>query len=352
MALAASALLEKRPVANIGGKFSRVALIASGAFGEVFIGRDARTGQHVAIKVELAGKPDKYLRREVDMYVQLEHLPRVPELLWYGRVGGSQAIVTELLGPSLGDLFELCSQRFSLKTVLLLAEQLLLCIESVHSRGIVHRDIKPENFLIGLGPSKDTVYVVDFGLASFFKDPKTKQHITWREGRGRRGTRRYMSIQAGLGNELSRRDDLESIAYVLLYFLNGRLPWQSVKGHNKDALYREVTEMKKNAAPAELCEGLPTEFIRLLEYCRALGFQDRPDYDYLRSLMRRALLRAGFSGDAPFDWTGVVAGTAQNAAKNHRRRRGTGTLHGKDEADSETQSPTSLQLGGRYSSEL
>lgn len=328
----------------MGGRYTRGPRIASGAFGEVFIGTDVKTNSSVAIKVEFAGKPDKYLRREAEIYQQLSGTPRVPELHWYGTAGGSHALVTELLGPSLGDLFELCSQQFSLKTVLLLAEQMLQCVENLHAHGVVHRDIKPDNFLIGIGPSKGVVHVVDFGLASWFKDPKTKQHVAFKEGRGRRGTRRYMSIQAGLGNEQSRRDDLESIGYVLLFFLRGRLPWQRVKGKTKDELHHACTVMKQTTSVEELCQGLPSEFVTYLKYCRTLNFEDRPDYGYLRSLMRWVLLRQGHEDDGVFDWSGLVAGTAQNAARNSKRRKdGTvtkGAAVEREQVTSETHSPS------------
>jgi len=307
----------------VGGKYNLGPRIASGAFGEVYIGTDIRSGRDVAIKLEIEGRPDKYLRREAEIYQSLISAPRIPEMHWYGKVGESHAMVSELLGPSLGDLFDLCKGSFSLRTTLLLAEQLMMCIESVHSRGVVHRDIKPENFLIGVGPSKNTLHVIDFGLASFYRDGTTKQHIPFKEGRGRRGTRRYMSIQAGHGNEVSRRDDMESIGYMLVYFLNGKLPWQRFRGRNKDVLYQQVTAMKSELSPEELCEGHPPEFADYLWYCRSLGFEDEPDYAHLRSAMRTAYTRAGCPSETAFDWSGCVAGTARNAARGTKPPRRT-----------------------------
>ena len=146
-------------------------------------------------------------------------------------------MVMELLGSSLEELFTSCDRKLSIKSTLILAEQMITRIEYVHSRNFLHRDIKPDNLLIGTNDKSNLVYVIDFGLAKKYREAKNNQHIPYREGKSLTGTARYASINAHEGRELSRRDDLESIGYVLLYFLRGSLPWQGINTRNNSFLF-------------------------------------------------------------------------------------------------------------------
>jgi casein kinase 1 epsilon len=180
-----------------------------------------------------------------------------------------------------------------LKTVLMLADQMINRVEYMHQKGFLHRDIKPDNFLMGLGRKANQVYIIDYGLAKKFRDLQTHKHIPYRENKNLTGTARYASVNTHLGVEQSRRDDLESLGYVLMYFLRGSLPWQGLKAGTKKQKYDKISE-KKMLTPVEvLCKSYPSEFISYFHYCRSLRFEDKPDYSYLKRLFRDLFIREG-----------------------------------------------------------
>jgi casein kinase 1 len=227
----------------------------------------------------------------------------IPNVHWYGVEGDYNVMVIDLLGPSLEDLFGFCNRKFSLKTVLMLADQMINRVEYVHAKNFIHRDIKPDNFLIGLGKKANQVHIIDFGLAKKYRDPKTQQHIPYREGKNLTGTARYASVNTHLGIEQSRRDDLEAVGYVLMYFNRGSLPWQGLKANSKKEKYEKIMEKKVSTPIEVLCKHFPTEFVTYLNYCRSLRFEDRPDYAYLRRLLKDLFFKEGYQYDFVFDWT-------------------------------------------------
>ncbi|XP_021899463.1 casein kinase 1-like protein 10 [Carica papaya] len=287
----------------IGGKFKLGRKIGSGSFGELYLGINVQSGEEVAVKLESAQTKHPQLHYESKLYMLLQGGTGIPHLKWFGVEGEFNIMVIDLLGPSLEDLFNYCNRRFSLKTVLMLADQLLNRVEYMHSRGFLHRDIKPDNFLMGLGRKANQVYIIDYGLAKKFKDLQTHKHIPYRENKNLTGTARYASVNTHLGVEQSRRDDLESLGYVLMYFLRGSLPWQGLKAGTKKQKYDKISE-KKMLTPIEvLCKSYPSEFTSYFHYCRSLRFEDKPDYSYLKRLFRDLFIREGYQFDHVFDWT-------------------------------------------------
>eukprot|EP00403_Amphidinium_massartii_P011651 CAMPEP_0178412458 /NCGR_PEP_ID=MMETSP0689_2-20121128/22026_1 /TAXON_ID=160604 /ORGANISM="Amphidinium massartii, Strain CS-259" /LENGTH=428 /DNA_ID=CAMNT_0020033707 /DNA_START=76 /DNA_END=1359 /DNA_ORIENTATION=+ len=281
----------------IGGRFKVKRKIGSGSYSEVYLGIDTATLDKVAIKAEWKGaeKTDK-LHGEVMLYQKLGRSNAVPAIHWFGVEGEYSLMVMDLLGPSLDSLLKEY-KRFSLRTTLLLANQMLERLEYVHDRGIVYRDIKPHNFLLGRGETKDHVYIVDFGLSKRYWSSKHGKHIRMRKHIGHVGTVRYSSLKQMQGYEASRRDDLEALGYVLMHFLRGTLPWQGIKAKNrrkKHALIQLKKVEATNGADCELCRGHPQEFADYLRYCRDLDFEERPDYTMLRGKFRCLYIAQGF----------------------------------------------------------
>ena len=291
-------------------RFTLGAPIGNGAFGQVFVGYDThKENREVAVKLEKSDCKYPQLRFEAKVYYELRGQPGVPKLIFYGQDGQYNVLVIQRLGHSLEHLFRYCGQRFTLKTVLLLADQMLQRLETLHDNRVIHRDLKPDNFVFGLGKHCNELYLIDFGLSKCYVHPDTQIHIPFTTGKSLIGTPRYASINNHRGIEQSRRDDLESLAYLLLYFLSGRLPWQatektkSVAKKKGDVPFQNIAEWKEKLTADKVCEGAPRQLVALLEYSQALGFYERPDYESLRNMLSDLFDSKGYIRDNRFDWT-------------------------------------------------
>uniref|UniRef100_A0A1I8HPM2 non-specific serine/threonine protein kinase n=1 Tax=Macrostomum lignano TaxID=282301 RepID=A0A1I8HPM2_9PLAT len=314
---------------RVGNKYRLGRKIGSGSFGDIYLGTDITNGEEVAIKLECVRTKHPQLHIESKIYKLMQGGVGIPTIKWCGTEGDYNVMVMELLGPSLEDLFNFCGRKFRLKTVLLLADQLLNRVEFIHSKNFIHRDVKPDNFLMGLGKKGNLVYIIDFGLAKKYRDSRTHQHIPYRENKNLTGTARYASVNTHLGIEQARRDDMEALGYVFLYFLRGALPWQGLRANTKRQKYERISEKKMQTPVESLCQGYPAEFVTYLNFCRSLRFDDKPDYSYLRQLFRNLFHREGFTYDYVFDWNMLKFGgggaTSNSAGADHSKQQQSGS---------------------------
>ncbi|EDV22909.1 casein kinase I alpha [Trichoplax adhaerens] len=302
----------------VGGKYKLLQKIGSGSFGEIYKAVNITNGEEVAVKLESIRARHPQLLYEAKLYKVFQSGVGIPRLRWYGQEKDFNVLVIDLLGPSLEDLFNYCQRKFTMKTVLMLADQMIGRIEFIHNKNFIHRDIKPDNFLMGCGRNANKLYIIDYGLAKKYRDSRSRAHIQYREDKNLTGTARYASINAHLGIEQSRRDDMESLGYVLMYFNRSSLPWQGLKAATKRQKYEKISEKKMSTPIEVLCKGYPTEFAMYLNYCRGLRFEEPPDYMYLRQLFRILFKTLNHQYDFVFDWT-ILKQKQQQEMQPHRK---------------------------------
>jgi len=284
------------------GNFRVLRRIGAGSFGEVYRGLEVRGAEEVAIKIESDAVTSRQLQNESRICRSLASGVGIPRMRWFSLESDCRAMVTDLLGPSLQTLFNSCDRHFSLKTVLMIADQLLARLEFIHRRNVIHRDIKPGNFLMGVGDHSGLVYVIDFGLSKPYRDMATMEHIPMSMHRSMTGTARYASVNSMRGLEQSRRDDLESLGYSWLYLLRGSLPWQHIHMGSLDERAQRILELKTSISLEDLCSGLPHEFVEYFQIITRLEFEEAPPYAMIRAMFRDLFMRYDYRFDFCYDW--------------------------------------------------
>lgn len=264
----------------ISNKYKILKKIGEGAFGKIFISEDIDTKEKVAIKIEKINMYNTTLiKNEACIYTHLKDVFGIPNIRGYGKVGNYNYLIMDLFNKSLENKISI-NKGISTKLILDYALQMICRIEDIHNKGIIHRDIKPDNFL--LNDNDKCIYLIDFGLSKSFLNEEGK-HITLSNDNSLLGTLDYVSINIHNGITASRRDDMESIGYILMYLFMGNLPWKNINFNNEEDKNNKILELKININYSE--HNIPDEFILYINYCRSMKFEDKPNYNYLKCLL-------------------------------------------------------------------
>ena len=283
-------------------KYLIIKKLGEGSFGLIY---SAKT-QHnwYAVKLESRNRGQNLLENEACIMYYLRG-KRIPAIKSYANDLNFNILVMELMGKSLEEIFEsLTKKKMSVNCVAKIGIQMIEILEYIHKKHIIHRDIKPDNFVMGRGDKSKYVYLLDFGLAKKYRSSTTLKHYRMTKKKNLTGTARYASINALNGLTQSRRDDLEAVGYVLMYFLRGKLPWQGLRVKNKEDRYHKIMEIKQETSPSLLCHGFPKEFKKYVEYTRNLEYEQDPDYEMLKNLFKTVLYNNKVNKDNFFvyDW--------------------------------------------------
>ena len=280
-------------------KYRLLQNIGKGAFGTVFLGENITTKEKIAIKIEERNKTKTTLEREAYILYYLKG-PGLPEVKSFGKIKKYNILIQTLLGRSLYQIFNDQDKKFTIKDVCMIGLQLIERLEYIHTKNYIHRDIKPHNFLVSL-KNEGQIYIIDFGLSKKYRSDRGN-HVKFIINKHITGTPRFCSVNTMRGVEQSRRDDLESLSYLILYFLKGYLPWQGLKVTSKIKRLYYISNMKKNINLERFCENLPPEILLLCKYTRKLGFTEDPKYGYMKNLLNSILNKYGFINDKKFSW--------------------------------------------------
>ena len=317
---------EKQIIFN---KYKLQKLVNISAYSCVYRGINIKSKELVSIKLENRKSNYNLLESEAYYLIYLKGFG-IPNIISYGKSGKFNILIEELLGPSLNDILKLrkIKKKLPIKDTCMLALQALDRLEYIHSKNIIHQDIKPQNFLIGRKDPK-VIYLIDFGFAKKYRSSRTGKHIKFNNLGKIFGSLAYTSVNGNAGYEQSRRDDLESLGYMLVFLAKNHLPWKKKKimknieeiNNSREEIYK----MKKTLTAEKICEGLPEEFIDYLKYCRKLEFEQEPDYNYLKNLFFLILIKENQKNDLNFFWISKKEKNIaiKNDENNRSKRRNT-----------------------------
>lgn len=276
---------------------------AHGSFSFIYEGINIETNEHVAIKLEPrnAQSENLLLQNEIFYLYKLRHCPGIVKIITTGRTKKYNILIEPLLGGTLYSLYLDQNKNFTLKDICLISLQCISRLESVHNKGIIHCDIKPENFCVGLR-DKRIIYLIDFGISKKYRSDRTKKHIQFNITKTMCGTARYASMNALSGLQLSRRDDLESLSYMILYFLTKKLPWQGITAKSLATRYKKIYEKKSELEKWDKFLSLPRQIQNFIKYCRNLGFSEDPNYKLMKNFFYDLMKQNEFVDDKNFSW--------------------------------------------------
>ena len=289
-------------------KYHCIRKIGQGSFGRIY--EAVYKNEKYALKFEPRKSEHNLLQNEAAIMNYLQG-PNIPSVKSFGFTTNYNILVMQLLGKSLEQLLEE-RKTFSLKTVCMLGYQMVTILEFIHEKHLLHRDVKPDNFAMGLDEFADNIYLIDFGLSKKYRSMKTLEQYPCVQNKQLTGTARYASINVLKGLEHSRRDDLESVGYILIYFLKGKLPWQKMNAKTREEKYKKILEKKLQISSKELYQGYPNEFVQFLDYIKNLDYYEKPNYDILRHLLNNVMQKQKYMFDYVYDWSSSMENLKRN----------------------------------------
>jgi len=284
----------------INNKYKIDKYIGSGSFGDVYEASNRKTKTKHALKIPIVNDDkdgQKMLMDEAKIYKHLSNPLRGVANVKVCKYNERKIIVMDLLGPNLEMLLSNNNKKLSLQSVIRLAIMMIDILQYIHYNGFIHRDLKPENFVID---SQSKLYLIDFGLAKKYID-KDGTHREFTNNKKFCGTAKFASIAAHENCEQSRKDDLEAIAYILVYLYKGKLPWQGIRTKDKKKKYNLIYKEKCKYDAEELCRGMPREFVVFLDYIRTLSFDEKPPYNSFKKMFIRLYDRMNYE-KCVFEW--------------------------------------------------